>query len=205
MKTAEAALHRLCDPDPPHGLSPVSCHYLIAEDGRAWQMVDEADRAWHAGQGQWGPVTDVNSRSIGIELANTSSHPFPEPQMRCLEDLLAGLLQRWSIPAERVIGHSDMAPHRKTDPGPRFDWRRLARQGLSVWPEAQDVETAADTARFEDDLHAFGYRHPDCEDPRAAVLGAFRMRFNPQAEDPVTARDAAMARDLAARFPVGPS
>ncbi len=87
-------------------------------------------RAWHAGAGLWGGQEDVNSRSIGIELQkNRGDEPFAAPQMVALERLLQGIMARWDIPAQGVIGHSDMAPSRKGDPGPRFDWRRLALQG----------------------------------------------------------------------------
>lgn len=192
MQGAQAALDRLCDPQ-----AQVSAHYLIGADGTCWQMVDEAARAWHAGAGQWGAVSDVNSRSIGIELDNRGDHPFAARQMRVLEDLLAGILSRWQISPQRVIGHADMAPGRKADPGPRFDWRRLARQGLSVWPETSahhntspDAQRALGTA-----LHGFGYpTPPDCA-PDDAVLAAFRARFGAFAS-------LAAAQDLAKRFPV---
>ena len=201
MDSAEAALERLCDESPPDGLSPVSCHYLISETGQLWQMVDEADRAWHAGQGAWGEVSDVNSHSIGIELANTSATPFSEPQMRVLEQLLADLLERWSIPVERVIGHSDMAPHRKFDPGPRFDWRRLALRGLSVWPSVGGSD-AIDAAGFARDLERIGYRRPDVDDVDAVMLAAFRLRFRPWASGALMADDCRIARDIAERYPV---
>jgi len=200
MVSCAAALERLCDTDPPKGLSPVSAHYLISEVGEVWQLVTEGDRAWHAGVGAWGDVGDVNSHSIGIELANTGGHPFSEPQMKALEAVLAGVLERWSIPAERVIGHSDMAPDRKADPGPRFDWRRLALRGLSVWPE---VSGDWDTGAFFDDLARIGYRVPDgVEDWERLLLWAFRLRFRPWAvgHDGVEAADAALAADLARRF-----
>jgi len=190
MPTAAEARQRLCDP-----AHEVSAHWLIAEDGAAEQLVDETLRAWHAGAGQWGDVTDVNSRSVGIELANTGAQPFPEPQMAALETLLAGIMARWSIPPQRVIAHSDMAPARKSDPGPRFDWRRLARRGLSVWPEdaaPQPPETFPAHAR------AFGY--PPADD--ALLLRAFRLRFRPHASGPPDTTDAGMAASLAARFPV---
>jgi len=190
MATAAEARLRLCDP-----AHEVSAHWLIAETGRTEQLVDEQRRAWHAGVGQWGSVTDVNSRSIGIELANTGAQPFPEPQMAALEDLLTGIMARWSIPPERIIGHSDMAPARKSDPGRRFDWRRLARQGLSVWPDStspQPPETFPAHAR------AFGY--PPAED--SLLLRAFRLRFRPHATGPLDATDAALAAALAARYPV---
>lgn len=129
MDSASAALQRLCDP-----LVEVSAHYLIGDDGRCWQLVAEAQRAWHAGAGQWCGLDDINSRSIGIELDNRGDHPFAEPQMVALETLLAEIMARWSIPAQGVIGHSDMAPGRKFDPGPWFDWSRLGDQGLAAPP-----------------------------------------------------------------------
>jgi len=133
MGSAEAAIERLCDPGP-----EVSAHYLIAEDGAVTRMVAEEMRAWHAGASRWGGIRDVNSHSIGIELANPGHHlgypPFPEPQMAALEDLLTGILNRWNIAPERVVGHEHVAPGRKIDPGEKFDWRRLARQGLAAWP-----------------------------------------------------------------------
>jgi N-acetylmuramoyl-L-alanine amidase len=198
MATAEVALQRLCDPEPPEGLSPVSCHYLIGEAGQIWQMVDEADRGWHAGVGQWGDVTDVNSRSVGIELANSGSVPFAEAQMARLEWLLPQILQRWDIPAERVIGHSDMAPLRKFDPGARFDWRRLALRGLSVWPD----ETAEHEADFFESLQRFGYPDLAEDAPEDGLLRAFRLRFRPWAEGPENPKDRIVAGDLARRFPV---
>jgi hypothetical protein len=126
MPTAEAALARLRDP-----AAEVSAHYLVAEDGRIWRLVDEAARAWHAGVGRWGGSDDVNSRSIGIELANAGPlagfPPFPEPQMAALEALLEAVRTRWSIPPVGVIAHSDLAPGARPI-GPKFDWRRLARR-----------------------------------------------------------------------------
>lgn len=189
MATAEAALDRLCNP-----AAEVSSHYLIAENGHIWQLVPEEQRAWHAGAGQWGDVTDVNSRSIGIELANRADHPFPEPQMAALEGLMRETMARWQIPPERVIGHSDMAIGRKTDPGPRFDWWRLARQGLAVWPEGGTC--AGD---FALDAQAFGYAagHDDNE-----LLAAFRLRFRPWASGPMDDLDRALIHDLASRYPV---
>jgi len=188
MATCAEARGRLCDP-----AAEVSAHYLISETGAVDALVPEEARAWHAGAGAWGGVTDVNSRSIGIELANTGDAPFPEPQMAALERLLAEIMERWSIPPERVIGHSDMAPDRKQDPGPRFDWRRLALQGLSVWPEAGVSE-----APLAVSLTRIGY--PDA--PHEIRLAAFRLRFRPHVSGPEEAEDRALAADLANRFPV---
>ncbi|MDU8927428.1 N-acetylmuramoyl-L-alanine amidase [Alisedimentitalea sp. MJ-SS2] len=190
MESAEAALERLCDPE-----VEVSAHYLISEKGRIWQMVDEEMRAWHAGAGRWGDVVDVNSRSIGIELANRGDHPFSEPQMSALEALMPDIMTRWSIPPERVIAHSDMAPGRKFDPGKRFDWRRLAGAGLSVWPEA------GDPGDFEQDAAAFGY--PVGDVALDEVLQAFRLRFRPWDEGALCEADSAAIAGLAARWPVG--
>lgn len=189
MESCDAARARLCDP-----AAEVSAHWLISEYGEVEALVPEAMRAWHAGAGEWGGVGDINSRSIGIELANRGDHPFPEPQIHALERLLAAILARWDIPPQGVIGHSDMAPGRKSDPGPRFDWRRLARSGLSVWPQPDQ----AAPGDFDAAALAFGYPAGVDADVR---LAAFRLRFCPWAQGPVTAVEAAMAVDLARRFP----
>ncbi|WP_089883581.1 N-acetylmuramoyl-L-alanine amidase [Citreimonas salinaria] len=191
MKDAVAARDWLCNPE-----SQVSAHYLIGRDGTLWQMVDEDARAWHAGAGAWGACADVNSRSIGIELDNDGATPFAAPLMDRLEDLLRGIMRRWSIPSARVVAHSDIAPGRKIDPGRRFDWRRLALQDLSVWPEPA---TPGDAWV---DLRRAGYRWAEGQED--AVLGAFRSRFRPDATALGGAPDrvdAALAAGLAAGFP----
>lgn len=191
MENAQVALDRLCDPE-----FEVSAHWLLGRDGRVWQLVDEEARAWHAGAGSWGAVTDINSRSIGIEIDNDGRAPFAEPAMAALDRLLADIRHRWTISPERVIGHQDMAPDRKLDPGPRFDWRRLARAGHAVWPIPR---------KGGPDLHQalvrFGY--PPNVTPLAR-LTAFRHRFRPWATGPADATDLALARDLAWRFPIDP-
>lgn len=188
MPSCAEAAARLCDAD-----AQVSAHYLISEQGEVSALVPEELRAWHAGAGAWGACGDVNSQSIGIELANPGDAPFPEAQIAALERLLADILHRWQIPPERVIAHSDMAPLRKADPGPRFDWRRLAVQGLAVWPDE-----GGEAGTFLDDARAFGY--PPA--PEDAVLAAFRLRFRPHATGPMSDTDRVMIADLAARFPV---
>jgi len=193
MPDAAAALARLSDP-----AAEVSAHYLIGVEGTVWALVPEEDRAWHAGAGAWGRVTDVNSRSIGIELDNDGDQPFAAAQMAALEGLLARVLARWRIPPERVIGHADMAPLRKADPGPRFDWRRLARGALSVWPGAAAAGPGHDPAAFAAAARAFGY--PD--HPPAVLLDAVRRRFRPWARGPGEPADLALIVDLARRFPV---
>lgn len=195
MASAAEACARLCS-----NAVEVSAHYLIDEAGRIQRLVAEDMRAWHAGAGQWGDVRDVNSRSIGIELSNTGATPFAALQMNALEALLAEVLARHSIPPERVIGHSDMAPTRKIDPGPRFDWRRLARLGLSVWPEVAPVAPDQVTqAAFDAALTIFGYA--PCDAPEARLC-AFRDRFRPRYTGPLDGVDLAMAQNLARRFPV---
>lgn len=181
METTEAALARLCD-----AKAEVSAHYLIAPDGAVIRLVAEEARAWHAGAGAWRGAGDVNSRSIGIELQNRGAEPFAAPQMDALEVLLADLMARHIIPPRGVIAHSDMAPERKADPGARFDWRRLARQGLSVWPEP------ASPGDFKADLAAFGYP----EVPHDALLTAFRLRFRPWGRGPLDDTDRALAAGL---------
>lgn len=176
----------------------VSAHYVITETGVVYHLVDEAQRAWHAGAGQWGSVCDVNSRSIGIEIANSGAQPFSEPQMAALEDLMHGIMKRWSIRPERVIGHSDMAPGRKIDPGPRFDWRRLALQDLAVWPD-EDEDVAQNLDDFRELATRFGY---GAEIEQATLLDAFRSRFRPWAKGPLDRRDVQLIRDLARRYPV---
>ncbi len=188
MPTAEAALERLCAPE-----HEVSAHYLIGRDGQLWQLVDEDLRAWHAGAGTWRGQGDVNSRSIGVELDNSGLHPFSEPQIARLEMLLCDILARWGIGPEGVIGHQDFAPQRKTDPGPRFDWRRLARAGVSVWP-APGAPARPDPARFLEDAAAFGY---PAEAGLAPVLAAVRARFRPWASGPLNPEDMALAAGLA--------
>lgn len=182
--SCDDARTRLCDP-----VAEVSAHYLISETGVVEGLVPEDKRAWHAGAGMWAGMDDINSHSLGIELANDGRQPFSNPQMTALEGLLQGMMARWSIPAHRVIGHSDMAPTRKSDPGPRFDWRRLARQGLSVWPETLgDLNTP-----LAESLTLIGY--PDAPDD--ARLIAFRLRFRPWAKGPEHPEDRAIAAAVA--------
>ena len=134
MEDAGGALARLCD-----RASHVSAHYLIDEDGGVHRLVDESNRAWHAGLGFWRGERDINGRSIGIELANPGHEfgyrEFPELQMQALIDLSRDILGRHTIPARNVVGHSDIAPDRKLDPGEFMDWPRLAEARIGLWPQ----------------------------------------------------------------------
>ncbi|WP_136650712.1 N-acetylmuramoyl-L-alanine amidase [Paracoccus aeridis] len=186
MADAASARARLCDP-----AAEVSAHWLLLEDGTAEALVAEDRRAWHAGAGSWRGRGDVNSHSIGIEIVNPGDRPFPAAQMAGLERLLPGIMDRWNIGPEGVIGHSDMAPGRKIDPGPRFDWRRLARAGLALWPvEADD---APEPPPLGDSLDRIGYPQVDA----ATRLAAFRLRYRPGANGPETDRDRAVAAAVA--------
>jgi N-acetylmuramoyl-L-alanine amidase len=187
MDTAGAAIARLTDPS-----SEVSAHYLIDIDGTIVRLVAEEMRAWHAGVASWGGASDINSRSIGVEIVNPGRElgfpPFPEPQMFALEALLADILARHGIAPERVVGHACVTPGRKCDPGEKFDWRRLARMGSSVWLDPAPTEPdasepcVAEAARFQAAARSFGYDVPEsrewCERTRA-VWRAFMMRFLP--------------------------
>lgn len=167
------ALATLTDP-----ARKVSAHYLIARDGAVMQLVDEAARAWHAGESRWGGSTDLNSASIGIELDNTGDEPFAEPQIAALLVLLDSLRTRYRIPAANVLAHGDVAPARKVDPSRLFPWRRLAAQGFGLWCE---TPPATAPAGFDPvlGLRALGY---DIAAP-AAARAAFRRHFLAQDAD----------------------
>lgn len=196
MESAEAALERLCAPE-----FEVSAHYLIGRDGTACQLVKDDKRAWHAGAGSWAGQGDVNSRSIGIELDNDGQMPFGAALMDQLEALMRDLMARWNIPPQNVIGHSDMAPERKFDPGARFDWQRLARQGLAVTSTAESTGLSPDPVAFATAARAFGYPEAPFDD----LLAAIRHRTRPSARGPLDGTDMARITDLARRFPVDPA
>ncbi len=180
MRTAGEAIERLCSAD-----TQVSAHYLVDEDGTVLRLVPEERRAWHAGTSFWAGRRDINSASIGIELVNPGHEfgyrPFPEPQMAALEPLARDILARHPIPARHVLGHSDVAPRRKADPGELFDWQRLARAGIGLWPEA-DAAPAAGIGEAQRLLAAIGYETALSgaldEETRAAVT-AFQRHFRP--------------------------
>ncbi len=172
MESAGSALDRLCDP-----AAEVSAHYLIAEDGAISRLVAEDRRAWHAGASWWAGEADINSRSIGIELANPGHgpdwRPFAAPQMSALEILALEILARHPIPPHRVLGHSDVAPDRKRDPGEWLDWPRLAQAGIGLWPDAAQAD-AKPAQPVDAMMRRFGYR-----DASAAAVMAFQRHFRP--------------------------
>lgn len=183
MASSEDALARLCDRD-----ARVSAHYLIDEAGLIYQLVAEEYRAWHAGVSFWAGERDINSRSIGIELVNPGHdlgyRNFPLPQMQALALLCQQILARHPITAHRVLGHSDVAPGRKCDPGELFDWQWLAAQGVGVWPDQVCFDAAAspDTLSLQQRLARYGYDIPQTGIfgiRTRAVISAFQRHFRP--------------------------
>ncbi len=201
MTTAAAALDRLCDQ-----ASEVSAHYLVEEDGTVWQLVDEARRAWHAGRAFWAGATNINDRSIGIELANHGHEhgyrPFPEAQLAALETLAHAILARHRIAPERVLGHSDVAPERKQDPGELFPWERFAEAGIGLWPDftKSGGGAAGDLLAAQYGLAGIGYHiRPSGRRDRAtsAAIAAFQRHWRPANCDGTL--DAETARRIAIR------
>lgn len=161
----------------------VSAHYLIREDGVVFRLVPEEKRAWHAGRGDWNNSGDVNNLSIGIELSNRDRKPYTEAQLRALTELVHGIQKRHGIPPENVIGHSDLAPGRKDDPGYHFPWARLAKEGIGVMPEVKlrDTFRAAATAknprRLQKLLTRAGYTAEDTS--LRQFISAFQQHHTP--------------------------
>jgi N-acetylmuramoyl-L-alanine amidase len=206
MQTADAALDRLCDP-----AAKVSAHYLIDEDGTVWRLVAEEQRAWHAGVSSWRGQMDINAASIGIELVNPGHEfgyrLFPEPQMGSLEILTREILARHPIPARNIVGHSDVAPLRKQDPGELFDWPRLARAGIGFWPDfaGTDAKIATSIAGTQSLLAEIGYGCPQTgviDRETMAVIAAFQRHYRPECcdgavDDETCRRIAVLAQALA--------
>ena len=179
METAQAAIDRLRDP-----AAEVSAHYVVDEDGTILRLVDEDKRAWHAGNSQWRGIKDVNSASVGIEIVNPGHEfgyrTFPQAQMSSLIPLVAEIKERHAITRGNVVGHSDVAPARKQDPGELFNWHALARLRLALpRPTKNLVDPGWPDAGFMLALERFGY---DVED-RVAAVTAFQRRFRPEMID----------------------
>lgn len=192
MRSADEARARMCDP-----AARVSAHYMIEENGKVWRLVDEGLRAWHAGLSWWRGAANLNDRSIGIELVNPGHEfgyrDFPAAQIRALAALCREIRSRHPIPQNRILGHSDIAPLRKQDPGERFPWRELASKGIGLWPAA--TEGGAEPA-FSDSVAALagigydvvGRSAADAVAPdaaRLAAVAAFQRRFRPRGVDGV--------------------
>lgn len=204
MHDARTALNRLTDAaplagrypgpwqakdiDPMTPLARVSAHYVVAENGAVYRVVAEAHRAWHAGASSWQGEADVNARSIGIEIVNGGHDfdlpDFPLQQVDAVILLLHEIMARWGLGADRIVGHSDIAPGRKKDPGEKFPWKRLAQAGVSIWPEyvAMQAADAPDIARIQRQLRVFGYGLDETgvlDEQTRAVIEAFQRRFRP--------------------------
>ena len=180
MKSCAAAHDRLRDPE-----AKVSAHYLIAEDGTVMRLVSEDKRAWHAGKAYWRGIRDVNSASVGIELCNKGHEwgyePFPEAQIDSLTTLLPDILARHGVSPDNVIGHSDLAPDRKVDPGELFPWPALAAKGLAADRPEPDMDPGWSELGTKRALERFGYEARDLP----SAVRAFRLRWRPERTDGV--------------------
>ncbi|NOT39381.1 MAG: N-acetylmuramoyl-L-alanine amidase [Alphaproteobacteria bacterium] len=195
MQSCEAAVTRLTDP-----ASRVSSHYTVDEDGTVYRHVDEAMRGWHAGVSHWRGASDINSRSLGIEIVNPGHEfgyrAFPDVQIAAVLALGQAIVARHAIPARNVIGHSDIAPGRKTDPGELFPWKHLALAGLGLWVEAKGAQdaslmrpdTGARVGELQRLLVRYGYGLEVTgvyDEPTEIVVGAFQRHFRPARFDGV--------------------
>ena len=179
MVDAQSALDRLTSPE-----AKVSAHYCVLEDGQIVQMVDEDKRAWHAGKSYWRGLTDINSASVGIEIVNPGHEfgyrPFPDEQVAAVMGLVNDVKNRHGITRGNIVGHSDIAPSRKEDPGELFPWWELAKRRLALPSPSRDlVDPYWTDAGFLLALERFGY---DVTDEQKAVI-AFQRRFRPDMID----------------------
>jgi len=182
MPEGRAALERMCDAE-----AKVSAHYMIDEDGTVYALVDEDRRAWHAGVGSWRGHDEINSRSIGIELVNPGHEfgyrAFPMAQMEALAELAPAILARHPIPSRNVVGHADVAPTRKEDPGELFDWAWLAARGVGLWPKTDMRAAPRSPAQVPGMLTRWGYAFEPGQIKPALI--AFQRHFRPARFDGV--------------------
>ncbi len=205
MRTAAEALVRLCDAD-----AKVSAHYTIDEDGAVYRHLAEEKRAWHAGPSFWAGVRDINARSIGIELVNPGHEfgyrAFPAPQIAALIDLGRLILARHPIPPHRVLGHSDVAPRRKSDPGELFPWESLGAAGIGVAVKTADFNPTRPVRieAVQRDLASFGYECPESgvlDEQTKFVVTAFQRHFRRRRVDGMPdGETAALAAQLVRRI-----
>ena len=193
MESGEAALERMRDP-----AAEVSAHYMVEEDGRVFRLAPEERRAWHAGASWWKGERDVNSVSIGIEIVNPGHEfgyrAFPEAQVEAVIALLGDVRTRWDIPNDRILGHSDVAPARKTDPGELFPWKALAHAGHGLWfepnpapgPALKPGDEGVGVFALQAGLHRFGYEPRPSgryDEETATVVTAFQRHWRPERVD----------------------
>ena len=159
----------------------VSAHYVVSEEGEIFLMVDETRRAWHAGASYWRGIEDVNSASVGIEIVNPGDRPYTEPQMVSVMALSQDIVTRHDILPWNIVGHSDVAPSRKIDPGKFFPWARLAQNGLGLWPDEESCAQYAPLAidKVPDALVGIGYSPTSVQDNLKGILSAFQLHFQP--------------------------
>lgn len=182
-RTADEALNRFRDPAPTDAIGRISPHYMIGANAEIYAIVDEDKRAWHAGRAAWGNCTDINSASIGIEIWNSGHEynfeEFISAQIDTLIKLITNIRSRWNIPDKNILGHSDVAPGRKLDPGEKFPWVQLAAAGVGLMPHvfpSPQPSPAGGEGAFWDGLHRYGYTYTDDKD---ILLAAFRRHFLP--------------------------
>lgn len=193
MRSGDEALARLCDP-----VFKVSSHYMVHEDGRVVRIVPEEKRAWHAGVSCWRGISSLNESSVGIEIVNPGHEfgyrPFPPQQMEAVADLALAIIGRHKIEARNVVGHSDIAPTRKEDPGELFDWQGLAAEGIGLWPEVKKIrkphapiitpgEESIAVGRIQKMLADYGYhiKVDGFYGPKSeAIIKAFKRHFVPE-------------------------
>ena len=196
MASGEAAVGWLCNP-----ASKVSCHYVVFEDGRTVQLVDEARRAWHAGKSSWAGETDINTRSVGIEIVNPGHEfgyrPFPDVQIEAVIALCRGIISRHPIPPQRVLAHSDVAPLRKEDPGELFPWQQLFEAGVGHWvppvpvapgPFLHAGDHGLGVGALKQRFRRYGYgigEDSQFDAGTEAVVTAFQRHFRPARVDGV--------------------
>ena len=195
MQTGEAAIARLCDPE-----ARVSAHYVVEEDGRVFRLAPEERRCWHAGKSFWKGETDINAVSIGVEIVNPGHEwgyrPFPDAQIDAVIALVGDIRSRWEIPNWRILGHSDVAPARKEDPGELFPWKRLAEAGHGLWfepvpapgPALKEGDEGVGVFALQAGLHRLGYEplpsgRYDAE--TATIVRAFQRHWRPEQVDGV--------------------
>lgn len=217
MESGQAALDRMCDP-----AAKVSAHYMVEEDGRIFRLVDESRRAWHAGVSEWAGETDINSISIGIEIVN-GGHDYALPdylvtQINAVISLTKEIMSRHSIPAHRVVGHSDIAPDRKQDPGEKFPWQKLAAAGCSIWPDFMPPGKGRSFLRkgtvhgvvadLQGELADIGFpwnTNRAYDEHMVKVVEAFQRRFRPELIDGIIDKQTRWRIDQVASITVGRS
>lgn len=201
MASGKVAIDRLCDPD-----ASVSAHYVVEENGDIYSLVDENNRAWHAGVSKWEDDQDINDLSIGIEIVNSGHpypgyesvyRPFPDTQMDALIDLSSEIINRHHIKPCYILGHSDIAWRRKIDPGELFDWALLAKHKLGLWPTTinMDQNIEIDEFRFRQQLEKFGYDIGDSGEDLTNLISAFQRHFRQENIDGVIDKETFLILD----------